>query len=712
MSELALQTSAAIAAPLAFSIPLPDLAEFSALAEKRRTEVRVLLPLLSRVHQLTAEHSLESACKIVSAASRHLMRGLSPLSLRRKYDAFAVAGDWRSLVANYCGPTSQPDEFVQELKRCCELNQRSMKEALRQVRERFAAGEPIPGYGTWIDWYRKEFPTSPLPKVFPRRYPSGWSLRNLLRYAPSKGSRLIVTRGLAAARRHLAPPVRRDPSQLRPFEYIVIDDFELDVLCLFRGDATAGHKPQVAPVAGLIATDVATRTVPAWGIGPRLEREEKNADGTTRTVRSGIRQTVDVPALLYRLFSEHGLPPYPVTILCENATASISPDMEAAIGVMFDGRVKIERTGLIEHRTLVNGFVERGGKPWEKGWVEALIGGLWNIMGAQAGYKGSNARLNAPGDLDEKIRLTNILIGQGERQLNLPAEKIALLRTPFRSPEELERVFAWALQLRAARDDHQFLGFERVTEFLLEEGGEPQPFDRLALVPVEMQPRLQYIDRAERPIERWQRLVTGVEFQRVPQAVLALLMLTPKRVEYRSNCVTFVHDKAGYSYVDADGSVTRGVQEGTKFLAFFDPKAPTQLHLADLRGAFVGTLVRMGGKRGMIDLRDKESLAVAAGLQARLVNRTLSEVRERHAAADEAQLADNLHNAAIVAEHKAETAGMSTIEKIAHAAGENAAKTAELRAAKKVTAAEKKTVDDVIARYASEETNASYLPKS
>jgi hypothetical protein len=688
MNELAPAPEAQLAAPLSFAVPVADLTEFSALPEKRRTEIRVLLPLLSRLAQLVAaEHSIESACKIVSASAKHLMRGLSPVSLRRKYEAYLAEGDWRALVANYRGPNAQPEEFVQELKRCCELQQRSMKEALRQIRERFAAGEPVPGYGTWIDWYRKEFPTAPLPKVFPRRYPLGWSLRNLLRYGPSKGSRLIVTRGLAAARRHLSPPVRRDPSQLRPLELIVIDDFELDVLCLFPGDAK--HKPQVAPVAGLLATDVATRTAPAWGIGPRLEREEKNADGSVRLVKSGIRSTLDVPQLLHRLFSQHGLPPYPVTILCENATASISPDLEAAIGVMFDGRVKIERTGLINHRTLSNGFIERGGKPWEKGWVEALFAGVWNILGAQEGYKGSIQRLNGPGDLDEKIRITKLLIGQGEGKLNLPPEKIALLRTPFRSIEELERVFAWALALRDARDDHAFIGFERRTEFLLEEGGEPQPFENLALVPVHLQPTLKYIDRAERPIERWQRLTTGVEFQHVPAAVLALLMLTPKRVEYRSNCVTFIHDKSGYSYIDPEGTVTREMPEGTKLLAFFDPKSPAQLHLADLRGAFVGTLVRMGGKHGMIDLRDKDALAVAAGLQQRLINRAIADVRARHAAADEQLAADRLHNAAVVAQHKAETAGLTTAQKIGLAAGEHA----QLVHEQKMTAAKLRRAD-------------------
>jgi hypothetical protein len=75
---------------------------------------------------------------------------------------------------------------------------------------------------------------------------------------------------------------------------------------------------------------------------------------------------------------------------------------------------------------LANGFAERGGKPWEKGWIESTFNQLWNMLGAMKGYKGSNQRLNAPASLDEAIRYTKALIGQGERgALNLPPEAIA-----------------------------------------------------------------------------------------------------------------------------------------------------------------------------------------------------------------------------------------------------------------------------------------------
>lgn len=710
------------AAPaLSFGRPLPTLAAWIALTERRRTEVSFDLDLLKRIHGLiTAGHSLHAASRAVAAACGHLRRGLSAPTLRRKYTAYTAGGyhpndraqagecfapgDWRILVADYKGPSAQPAAFVQEIKRAAEEQQRSKLEAMRTIRDRWAAGEEIPGYGTWIDWHRRLHPERPLPKVWPRNFfPPGWHPRNMGRYGPSQGARLIVTRGLAAARRHLAPPVQRDPSKLRPLELVVIDDFELDCHCVFRGDAH--HKPQVAPVAGLLALDVATRRPLAWGLGPRLMREEKQADGTVRLVKSGVRSSVDVPHLLHQLFARHGLPPWQMTILCENKSAAIEENKttarESAIKLIFDGRVRIERTGLIDHRTLANGFTERGGKPWEKGWIESAFNSLWNIMGATAGYKGSNERLNGPGDLDDKLRVTKLLLGQGDRQLNLPPEKLALLRTPFLSVEELEKTFVHALALREARTDHRYLGFDEVTEFLLEPGGEPQPFERMALVPIERHTSLEILPpRRESPAERWHRLMQGVACAPVQPAVLALLLLTPKPVTWRSNSVTFTHGRSGYSYVDAAGTVMAGVPEGTEFLAFFDPAAPEQVHLATKAGAFAGTLTRLGGRRGAVDITDEAALKTAAALQQTLINRTLAEVRERHAAADERLRADQLHNAAIVAAHKAETAGLTPVQKIALAAGDGAARAheqrqAERRAARPVPAHGGPSLDDL-----------------
>lgn len=673
----------ALTGGLKFATPLADLAEFSELAEKRRNEVRVLLPLLERVHAMLGERSLQAACEIVAGSSRHLMRGLSAPSLRRKYEAFRDSasadfpvGNWRVLVAGYRGPSKQPREFQQEVKRVSQLNHCSVSEAMQQLRERWEAGENIPGYGNWLEHYQRLFPLRPLPKVWPRGfYPVGWSVRNLMRYGSNKGARKLFQRGLAAAKKHF-PSVTRDPSQLRPLELITIDDFELDCMCAFPGDDR--HKPQVGYVAGLLAMDVATRRKLHWGIGQRLTRDEPQADGTTKTVRTGIAR-IDVQLLLHGLFEKFGLPDYPVTILCENAAAAISPELELSIATLFQGRVRIERTGLIEHRNLTNGFVERGGKPWEKGWIEAAFAKLWNILGATRGYKGNNMRLNAPGDIDAKIAYTKLLLGHGERALNLPGEKIALLRLPFASPQDLEKAFAWACAVSDSRTNHRYLGFDRITEFLLDDGTDPQPFTALALLSPEAQTKVELVERMESSVERWQRLTQSVTFASIERSTLAVFLLTPKRVTYRNAAITFKHNGVNYSFVDRTGTVLQDIAEGTDFLCYLNPGAPEELHITQLNGARTGTLSRLGGKRGMVDIRDKAALAEAGAIQQTLINRAVAENRELHAEQAALEQAERENNAEIVMQDKAETAGMTTVQKIARAAGESAARAHEQR---------------------------------
>jgi len=667
-----------LAQPLSFSVPIADMTAFSELPEARRTEVQVYLKLIERVHALRGpEASLERAVQTVAATSRHIMRGCSPVNLRRKYDAFFSLDEdgkpigWRGLVAHFKAPSSQPDAFKNYVKKVAEENQRSQTQAFELIRQQWRDGHPIPGYGTWIEHHIRIYPMRPVPKICPRLFfPTGWSIRNLRNMAPNKGARMLALRGTAAAKKFFAS-MKRDPSGLRPFEMIVIDDFELDCMCVFPGDTT--HKPQIGRVAGLLAMDVATRRKLHWGIGQRLERTEEQPDGTVKTVRTGITR-VDVQLLLHGLFAKYGMPEYIVTILCENAAAAISPELELALTTLFEGRVRVERTGLIDHKTLSNGYCEKGGKPWEKGWIESTFNLLWNKLGNMPGYKGSNQRLNAPGDLDAKIAYTKLLLGQGERALNLPPEKIILLRLPFPSPQAVEQAFAWACSASDCNDNHRYLGFERVTEYVIEEGADPVPFTALALLPPEAQALVTPVPRMETSLERFGRLMMNVTMHAIPPSVLALMLLTPKKVTYRNHAVTFVHDRAGYSYLDGAGNVLRDVQDGTEFLGYVDLKAPEQLHLATLKGAFVGTLTRLGGHKGMIDIRNKAALKEGAALQATVFNRELATVRERHADQD-AQLAqDRAHNAALVEQHKIETGGMSAAEKIAAAAGENAAR--------------------------------------
>jgi hypothetical protein len=662
--HLATAASAELATPSApFTIPLGDLAEFSALAERRRVEVQLALRLLARVDALRVQGAtLTQAVATVAAAAKHQAVGCSAPSILRKFYVYAAARDWRALVNHYKGPHTQPAEFIQEVKRVAELNHRSIGEAIEQLRERWAAGESIPGYGTWIELYLSRHPDRTLPKVWPRGFfPDGWSLRNLQRYGPKKGARTLYQRGLAAAKKHF-PSVTRDPSQLRPLELIAIDDFELDCYCVFAGDAE--NKPAISRVAGLLAIDVGTRRKLHWGMGQRLEREERAPDGTLRTVRTGISR-LDVQLFLQSLFAKYGLPDYPITLLVENAAAAISPELQLSIATLFDGRVRIERTGLIEHRTLTNGFTERGGKPWEKGWIESAFNSLWNKLGAMKGYKGSIARLNGPANMEAKLAMTKILLGHGERSLNLPPAEIAQLRLPFPNLAECERAFALACELCDRRTQHRYLGFTVVTEYLLEKDGEPQPFEALALLPDGELHTALPVERMESSLERWDRLVRAVKFTAIDPAVLAVFLLTPLRVTYRNAAVTFVRAKKGFTYVDPTGTVLAGIPEGTEFLGYLDAQNPEHLHITQLNGARTGTLTRLGGATGMVDVRDRAACAAAGAVVATLVNREIAELRERHADEDAALVADKAHNAAIVDAHREASKGLTLAQKIA-----------------------------------------------
>ncbi len=644
----------ALAPALTFTIPLADSAEFGLLAESRRTEVQLGLRLLERVHLLHAQKNFVGQVNALATAYRH-HRGLSGVSLRKKYSAYVTSnGDWRTLVKGYKAPSTQPGEFVQFVQKLAEENHRSIDAAVRKLREVvWASGQVVPGYGTWMEFFLRKHPEQALPKKFPRVYPEGWSARNLRRYAPSKAARTLFQRGIGAARAHF-PSVKRDPSQLRPMELITIDDFELDTMCVFRGDAERKLKPQIAYVAGLLAIDVATRRKLAWGIGPKLDREEKQSDGSTRTIRGGIT-AASVQGLLHQLFERHGLPDYPITILCENATASISADLELSLATLFDGRVRIERTGMLDHKTLTNGFAEHGGKPNEKGWIEAEFNYLWNQMADSPGYKGSNERLNAPAGLEEMKKYTKLLIGQGARALNLPPEVVADLALPFYSPEELERAFEWNCVRADMRTQHRFLGFDRITEFRLEKGEAPRPFSHLALLPPEAQLGAELVERMEAPLERWERLSQQHPRSAVKPATLALFFLTPKSVTFQRNQITFTHQGRGYTYVDSDGSVFTGVADGTKFLAYFDPKSPLFLHLSTLTCAYAGKLRLLGGRPDGVDIRDEDALAKAGGMRAAIVQRTVNAVLARHGDENAALHAMRTHNDALIAAHKAPT---------------------------------------------------------
>lgn len=673
-----------------FSIPLADQVEFAKIKEKWRKDITATLAVLRQAHALRVRggYAWVSGTIQLAAAHRHL-KGMSAPRIRAKYKAYVESGgDWRALVKGYTSSGGQPPAFIEFLQGLIEQSPRGAAAAVTHLREElWPSGVSIPGYGTWSEWFAATWPDQPVPTRFPRVYPSGWSPENLSRHKSSRACRAFMQQGYGEAHAYL-PKLKRDTSQLRPMEIIVIDDFEPDHLCTFPGDPERGIAAQTCPIGGLLAKCVATRKSLAWLLGPRPLRDERQPDGTIKKVRWNVR-ALDVQALLYEVFRRWGLPDYNVTILCENKSATISPALEQFLLVAFEGRVRVQRTSIIENRTLANGFVEGGGTPWEKGWIESDFNYNWNQLALRLdGWKGSNQRLNGPGNHDAKEIHVLRFIGADAagKKLNLPPEIISLLRLPFPNPAAVEQAFAEIMHVGEQRTKHRFNGFDTVTEYRWRDpktpppagidSFAPNPYESLALLTPEQQELMMVPEpRNESPLERWQRLSAEHPRHELSAPVLALFLLTPNKATWRNHTVTFTKKPhGGFSYVDEDGILAE-VPERTELLAYVDFNAAESAVVTHLDGRPLGIVRMLGDSRRGVDITDPEAMEKARARRAKLVNIVKEMLRARplHQATDARMVADAAHNDAVVATYQAAAADLPAAERIAAARGEIAA---------------------------------------
>lgn len=708
----------ALARPLSFSVPLIDNDEFSKLKPKRRLEVQQTLRVLERMHAMRTEPHYAAAVKQLARSYTHL-KGFGASSLHRKYAAYVAAGDWRSLVKGYAPPSKQPEAFADFVRGLIEQNRGEVLAALQQLREEiWPSGTEVPGYGTWQDFFRAQWPQLDVPQHFPRVWPTGWSERNLRRYGPTQAEIKLFDGGLAAAHGNL-PKIVRDTHKLRPMERIVIDDFQLDVMCKFTGVPEQGLKPQIAYVGGLMAMCVGTRRHLAKLFGPMIDREVEQKDGTTKVVRTSIKQ-IDVQALLYTVFRNNGIPQdYDVLIVCETRTATISPALEMMLRSLFGGRIRVSRTSLIEHKTLTNGFVETGGTPWEKGWIESDFNYLWKRLKRLPGYKGSNERLNAPGDLAAKLKLAAKFLGQGKGELNLPPEIVAELPLPFMNESELETAFDFVIDLAERRTNHRFNGFDTITDFYWPNPALPAPegidpveansFRALAVLTKQQQALMVNKERKESTVERWERLIAQHPPAAVSDRSLALFLLTPNAAKWRNHAVSFSRNKVAYSYVDVDGVLPPDLADGTELLAYVDFNAPAAAVISREDGNVLGVLRMLGDSSRGVDITDEAAVKAARAKRAEIVNRVLSRVRARplHQATNAQLAADAQRRDEIVAAYQGETAHLPEAEQIATAIG---AKRAEAEQQSKVVRTEESDFEAIL-KGAAGKSAANFVPK-
>lgn len=611
-------------------IPFAHHKEYMNLTPAERERVKELLEVMASVKG--DERGIVKALRAVALANKG-RRGWSFHNLRTLFYAWNEAKDWRVLARNYGHDTSLPADFIAHLRTLCLQEHRSRKQALEKLRAAWREGKPVPGYGTWREWFAATWPDRDVPRAFAGDYPEGWSNSNLYLHLPPPAQQTLATRGISAAH-GMMESVIRDTSKLRPLEMIVFDDFECDTLCIFQR--------RVVRVRGVLAIDVATRRKLGAAFKPLLTDDEGRKRAITRA---------DVQFLMKSIFESYGVPAdYPVTLLVENAAAAIGEGLEAALDMFFHGQVRVQRTNMLEHRTLSNGFLEKGGKPWEKGWIESAFNLMHNLAGSMQGQKGARYDL-APGTTAERVAYCEALLTLEPKKgvLALTDEQVAQLRMPIDSFEVLHDGYERIFDLMDRRTDHKLLGFDKVNEWSRGAGDAWHPMHEIAALSQAEQLQVEVRERMESPLERWHKLAARQKpFVKVPEFFIALLAFTPKRIVVSNRKVTFDHAKQGYTYLDIDGCL-KNRPEGEKLLGYFDEQAPGRLFLTDLKGRAVGILRH----NAPANIKDPEALGEAAALVKQFnMAQIQGPVREALAVQDAEHAALLEHNAAKLAEFR------------------------------------------------------------
>lgn len=624
--QLPAVSASQLPAAVAEIIPFAQHGDWLALGNEERERVKELLEVMV---QVKADARGVTAALKAHALANAGRKGWSFHNLRTQFYGWVSSScDWRSLARQYSHESNLPVEFVAHLRTLCLQEHRSRKQAIEKIRNAWREGKAVPGYGTWREWFANEWPDRDVPRAFAGDYPKGWSTANLYLHMPPPAQQNLATRGYAAAHGQI-PHLIRDTSKLRPLEMIVFDDFECDTLAIYDR--------RVVRVRGVLAIDVATRRKLAVGFKPLLTDDEGKKRAITRA---------DVQFLIKSIFVRYGVPgDYPVTLLVENAAAAIGEGLEAALDMFFHGQVRVQRTNMLEHRTLTNGFVERGGKPWEKGWIESAFNLMHNLAAHLPAQKGARYDL-APATTAGRVAYCELMLERDPKKgLGLTDAQIAELRLPVENFDALVSAYESIFDVMDRRTEHKLLGFGSVNEWSRGPGDAWHPFAEIAALPQAEQLQVEIRERMESPLERWGKLAQRCQFVKVPDFFIALLAFTPKKVEIRNRKVVFAQAGRDYVYLDTEGCF-KGRIEGEKLLGYFDETAPGKLFVTDLKGRAVGVLRH----NAPANIKDPEAIGEAIALvQEFFHGQVQAPVREALAAVDAQLATDRAHNDALVA---------------------------------------------------------------
>jgi hypothetical protein len=647
------------------ALPESDLPEWFALPSGERSRVAALLAICERLRGARGA-SLRARAHREAQAHRARPGSWSLQTLLRHYYAWLNAGrNWRALLHRYarCGPAAKPPrEFLAFWIGL--VGESSRADAVAAARARLVqawfADEAIPGYGRLSLWWSKHRPSSPLPSGLierPGDTPPGWSERNLRNYLPRRRAvRTLMRQGFFAAHGDF-PQLLRDRAKLRPFELLTFDDVRLDLQTVFE---VAPGDYQVGYVNALFALDVATGHIVNFGLKPRWQRQDETRTPITKS---------DTRFLLLRLLEGWGLPPWPVHLLLESAVAALTGQDRSDLAAVFGDRLVFETTGTMRRQLLKSGFLEQGGQPWMKGWIEAYFRKLHGALAHLDGATGRRYDLN-PGDLEKRASYALALLEQAKAAGIDPGD----LWLPFLTAAQAGLVVGEVVTRLNWRTRHALQGFRTLFEYQHPARGWLAAADFAALPPPERELCRPH-PRHEAPAERLADLLSGIELVQPPPAALLPLYADRRPVTIRRGEITVrgLENDPVVFWEEKHPLLTADANEGREFVGAI-PDHRDCVHLFTAELAYVGVVAR----KGRVHPLDRDELHRRGGAIHRDRMRTAQEAAAYLAPREQRYAAGRAHNDAVFARAAAAGAAMS--------AGETAVKSRRRAAATRAAA--------------------------
>lgn len=517
-------------------------------------------------------------------------------TFRAKFDAWADKKDWTVLVNRAKAPATWradtaglPESFL----RYCETKLGKFKradgkrQAVMSIRRNWLTGRDedgrdfiVPGYEA--GWEKRDTQNCPL----------GWSYSNILRQTYKRNRLTKAVRAMMheshSAALQFTPGIHRDTTNLRFLEEITFDDVRMDWL-VFNTETGQAEELWL-----LVARDSATRMVLGFVMHPATVRD----DGTASHL--GARQMKELAAYLLETYP---LAPYVMHWIVERGTATLAEAVKAALGELFDNRIKVHYTSMIGGKSPVGYREKAKGNSRGKASHESHNRLFHTQASHLPGQTGARYDIR-PADLNARVDECRETWNLRQR---LPEHKRGDERYPLvvLQTEAREIVKKYCLE-QNFRTDHKIEGFEDVLEWF--DGQKWVPSVKFASNANLTQDGQKWRKRKEMPVERAMRLINAVAkdgWTRVSPDVVQTFLAHTQRLE--------TVEPSGEIKMPIDGTIKTFCHAGAplpvgmKVLCYHNPDDPLYIHLTTGDGRFLGTWYQ----RGRVPAMDQKALAEA-----------------------------------------------------------------------------------------------------